>query len=111
MDPVDHAYLQADLYLLSLEEGGRRKPIFSGFRCNCWIGALTENGERSYNDAAIYFERPALLTPGASTTVRIRPLRDESWAHVTTGSTIDLCEGPRRIGTAQVTEVFDHLVG
>ncbi len=47
------AFIDADVHLLPPDEGGRRTPIASGYRCNCWIGH-TNGAHRVYNDATIH---------------------------------------------------------
>jgi hypothetical protein len=103
-DPAP-ALIRAEVGLKMTEDGGRRRPIFSGYRCNCWIGARTAGGEKAYNDAAIWFESQDRLAPGETTVARLQPTILEYWNHVDAGSVIDLCEGPRIIGKARVIEL------
>src|SRR5437660_1066751 len=67
----------------------------SGYRCNCWLGAMTAAGDRAYNDAVIYLESEELLAPGESAVVRIQPAFSDSWSSMTVGSLIEVCEGSR----------------
>jgi hypothetical protein len=112
MDPVtmpSEAYVRAEVELKATEDGGRRRPIFSGYRCNCWIGARTAGGEKAYNDAAIWFETQDRLNPGETTVARLQPAIPQYWNHVNAGLVIDLCEGPWVIGKARVVELLSPL--
>jgi len=98
------AYIEAEIELLSPEAGGRRSPIASGYRCNCWIGKSVD-GQRVYNDATFYFFDPQGLQPGSRGRARVRPHLPDDWAELGEGSSFDLCEGRRAVGTAKVTSV------
>jgi hypothetical protein len=100
------AFIRAELRMKSTEEGGRRRPISSGYRCNCWFGGLTPTGERSYHDAVIHLETTESLEPGSSSLVRLQPAFPDSWSGLTVGSVIDVCEGSRVVGEATVVELF-----
>lgn len=104
---TDHgsAFIAADVRLLPADQGGRRSPIRSGYRCNCWIGHQDADG-RAYNDATIHLVDSDLLAPGHAAAARIQPHDPDSWTQISVGSTIELCEGPRTIGIATVTELF-----
>ena len=64
------AYVRATLRLTTSEADGRRRPIASGYRCNCWLGGLSETGERAYHDAVVYVENGETLEPGAASILR-----------------------------------------
>jgi hypothetical protein len=100
------AYIRADLHMKPTEANGRQRPISSGYRCNCWIGARTDDGTPTYNDAVIYLESRESLEPGASGTVRIQPAFPDQWSQVDVGSLIEVCEGSRAVGSAKVLELF-----
>lgn len=104
--PPFAAFIRAELRMKPTEAGGRRRPISSGYRCNCWFGELTEAGERSYHDAVIYLEAEENLRPGSSSLVRLHPAFPDSWTGLTVGSVIDVCEGSRVVGEATVVELF-----
>jgi translation elongation factor EF-Tu-like GTPase len=96
--------IEAVVRLLRPDEGGRKSGIFSGYRCNCWIGAMV-NGERAYNDATFYLvEEP--LNPGAEGIAWVRPHFPEFWSHVGPDAQFDLCEGARIIGKAVVLRLL-----
>lgn len=109
MPPPLAAYIRADLRLRAPDAGGRRRPISSGYRCNCWFGALDDTGQHTYNDAIIFLENDGILKPGDSATVRIQPAFPDLWTKVGVGTVIQLCEGLRVIGEATVIELFPSL--
>lgn len=104
--PPFAAFIQAELRLTPTDAGGRSRPISSGYRCNCWLGGLTEEGDRTYNDALIYLESAEELQPGSSAIVRLQPAFPDLWTDVATGDVIDVCEGSRVVGKATVIELF-----
>lgn len=98
------AYIEADVELLPTEGGGRRSPIASGYRCNCWIGGLDATGN-TYNDATIFLVT-GQLQPGTRGRVRVQPHSPDEWSAIHEGSRFDLCEGRKVVGTALVTKMF-----
>ncbi len=90
--------------MLPSERGGRRAPISSGYRCNCWIGSI-EDGERRYNDATFYLLDVDRLGPGERGRVRVEPHLPEAWSNLAKGLRIELCEGRRVVGIATVTRL------
>jgi translation elongation factor EF-Tu-like GTPase len=99
------AFIEAEVHLLTPDEGGRRSPIASGYRCNCWVGHIND-GHRVYNDATIHLLGRDKLTPGATARARVEPHFPDDWSHLAVGSSFELCEGPRVIGVATVTGLF-----
>ena len=100
------AFVRARLRMLPAAEGGRRRPISSGYRSNCWLGRTTANGEREYNDAVVYLESAAELHPGEDAVVRIQPVFPDYWTEVGVGSGIEVCEGSRVVGLAVVLDLY-----
>lgn len=99
------AFIETEIDLLPPERGGRRSPISSGYRCNCWIGN-GERSERTYNDATFYLLDSEQLNPGERGRARTRPHFPDDWSGLVVGSTFDLCEGRRVVGVATVTCLF-----
>lgn len=91
------------------EDGGRHRPIDTGYRPNCWIGRTLETGEREYSDAAVLLESADILHPGEMATARLQPARPEFWEAVDVRSRIEVCEGHRVIADAEVLELFPEL--
>ena len=86
----------------STADGGRRHPVFSGYRASFWLGRW-EDGRRAYNDAGVYLKGGEELAPGQTGEAWLIPLRPEFWSHVRVGDVIDMSEGERVVGTATVT--------
>lgn len=103
------AYIRVQLQMRRTEDGGRHRPIHSGYRPNCWIGRTTATGEREYSDAVVFLESAAVLHPGEVATARLQPARPESWEMVDVGSRVDVCEGHRVIAEAEVLDLFPDL--
>lgn len=99
------AFIEAEVRLLPPDRGGRRSPIATGYRCNCWVGH-TSGGHRVYNDATIHLVDGDQLAPGATARARVEPHFPDDWSHLAVGSSFELCEGPRVIGVATVTGLF-----
>jgi translation elongation factor EF-Tu-like GTPase len=99
------AYIVAEVNLLSPNDGGRRSPIVSGYRCNCWIGKELD-GKRTYNDATFFILSTDRIEPGDRGYARVEPHFPDEWSQVEEGSFFELCEGQRAIGTARVTGLF-----
>jgi hypothetical protein len=99
----NHPYLTGRLELKRTEDGGRRGPIISGYRCPCFIGN-TEGGVAVKNDAAFILPEANSLWPGSAAIVRVLPSVPESWLHLDAGSLIRLYEAERIIGTVTVIQ-------
>jgi hypothetical protein len=106
MDLPFAAFIRARLRMLPSAEGGRRRPISSGYHPNCWIGRTTADGEREYNDAVIYLESADEISPGEDAVVRIQPVFPDYWTEVDVGSEIEVCEGSRVVGLADVVDLY-----
>jgi translation elongation factor EF-Tu-like GTPase len=100
------AFIEAEIRLLATEEGGRRSAIGSGYRCNCWIGHVDENGRRTHNDATFYLLDAEKLVPGATGRARVLPHNPDYWTQLEVGSRFELCEGSRVVGKAVIAELF-----
>jgi hypothetical protein len=83
---------------------GDHGPILSDYHPNCWTGIRSADGRKHYRDARIFLERELSVSPGECVTVRMHPLNPDAWANLGVGDSIDVCEGSRVIGTAQVIE-------
>jgi translation elongation factor EF-Tu-like GTPase len=99
------AFIEADICLLTPEEGGRRTGIASGYRCNCRLWRAGEH-KTSYHDATVFILDVPEILPGSSARARLQPHYPDVWADLAVGSDFGLCEGPRVIGRATVTELF-----
>jgi hypothetical protein len=93
-------FIRGEVRLKRTSEGGRKTQIRSGYRCNCWIGGHTGEGQRVYNDAMIDLESQTELEPGGSAAAKLYPTQPASWSGLAVGDVIELCEGPRTVGEA-----------
>jgi len=100
-----HGFVRARLALLATEEGGRMRPILSGYRPQWDLGHRTETGAIAYSDAEVWIEGMGTLEPGAERMVRLHPFFPEYWRDVAPGAVLDMYEGNRRLGQAHVVEV------
>lgn len=100
------AFVRVRIEMRRADEGGRKSPIRSGYRPNCWIGRLTEDAEREYSDAAVWLETGDSLAPGDAALARLQPARPSSWALIEVGSLIEVCEGHRVVADTEVNELF-----
>jgi hypothetical protein len=106
-----HGYVRARLVLFPTEDGGRRSPIYSGYRPQWDLGHRTEAGERFHCDARVRLEQVEKLEPGAVGYVRLHPLSTDLRGRVGSGSVLGMYEGSRQLGEAHVLEVVRPRAG
>ena len=95
----DLAKIAAKLYLLRPEEGGRKTPIFTGYRPTVYFGDRQTDGLIVFNNA----ENPAL---GGEYTVTIALAHPEYLGDALQQDAIFDCrEGPKIIGRGKVLKV------
>jgi hypothetical protein len=99
-----HGYFRVIVELTPTEEGGRLRPVVSGYKPHWVIGAMYE-GKPMMTDGQLVLEDVEELVPGATATGRIHPAFPEYWLHVQPEQTIYGHEGSRRIARATVIEV------
>ncbi len=106
MDEVKE--VRARVYFLTPEEGGRKGPIFSGYRPPFDFGLRSQSGEKIYNDCIVTLEDRDQVFPGEESTIRIRPLHPELLQGVLrVGLHFSVTEGPRRVvGRGIITELI-----
>jgi hypothetical protein len=105
------ARFRVRVHLRPPSEGGRRRPVPSGYRCNFRLGPPSADGRQAYVDGVLYFDDAAEVAPGSSAIGRVAPALPSSWAGVAVGSSIELCEGPNTVGTAEVLGLLAGGVG
>ncbi|HVF20819.1 MAG TPA: hypothetical protein VNA14_11335 [Mycobacteriales bacterium] len=103
--PVE-AYIRVRLKLLPTGQGGRRTPIRSGYRCDCWLGGRAAAGDRGANGAVLFLEDREKLSPGESSMARLQPGVEHFWNGIYVDMLIELGEGTRLIGKATVEELL-----
>ncbi|MCP5068646.1 MAG: hypothetical protein GY946_18950 [bacterium] len=102
-DGDPHGYFQIRLRVIPTEEGGRSRPIPTGFR-TAWDIGNAHAGRRGFNDARLVWENGAeFIELGTTAVARIYPLVEHYWQQVETGMRIYAYEGSRCIAEAVVT--------
>jgi hypothetical protein len=94
--------VEARIFARNTADGGRRHPVFSGYRASFWLGRYAD-GRRTCNDAGVYLKVGEELAPGQTGEAWLVPLRPEFWDHLRVGDVIEMSEGERVVGTATVT--------
>lgn len=101
----EQGYIRATLRLLNAAEGGRQTPIASGYRSH-WSFPPEIHDEG--HDAPLTVESgpEQWLDPGVETPVRLHPLFPRHWPTVAPGLRLNMMEGARLVGIAEVVEVI-----
>lgn len=95
-----HFILRAQV--VSTQDGGRHKPVFSGYRPQLWIGQRLESGEKMYWDSA-WLVHQRRLDPGSSGEVTLFISPRLSPRTLSVGEHLEFYEGQRLVATAVVT--------
>jgi hypothetical protein len=96
---------EAKVSAVPSEEGGRLAPMFSGYRPSFWLGELTSDGLRCYQDATIILLDVERLAPGEAAAATLCPIGDKTrWRAQELGTAIGFYEGWRHVGTATLTK-------
>jgi hypothetical protein len=108
--------LVVSMQLVTTEDGGRKTPIASDYRPNCWFGE-DRDGRRLYHDVFFYFleggdaveDRGTLwVAPGGWARADAFPLY-ASYVRpiVTRGMEFEVCEAARVVARATVEDIID----
>jgi len=97
----EHGYIRARLRLLKPVEGGRHTPIFTGYRSH-WAFPPEIHNER--HDAPLLIEDSDALGLGEEAIVRLHPLAPQLWPTLHEGDQLEMLEGARLFGVANVVE-------
>jgi translation elongation factor EF-Tu-like GTPase len=91
--------IRVRLYVLSVEQGGRRGPIASGYRAGCWIDPI--DPAVGGNDGILTVEGADRIVPGSERIALIRFLHPELVQHkLDPGLVFELREGARVVARA-----------
>jgi len=93
-----HTEFEAEVYVLSKEEGGRHTPFFAGYRPQFYIRTTDVTGE-----VAGLPEGVEMVMPGDN--VRLRVALDKPVA-LEEGSRFAIREGGRTVGAGVVTKII-----
>jgi hypothetical protein len=88
-----HFILKA--HVVSTQEGGRRKPVFSGYRPQLWIGQRLETGEKMFWDSS-WLVHDRQLDPGCAGDVTLFISPRLSPRTLSVGEHLEFYEGQRR---------------
>ncbi|UUY05485.1 hypothetical protein LRS13_08195 [Svornostia abyssi] len=93
--------------MVRTEDGGRRSPIFDGYRAALTFGELTEDGVPIVNGSVVVFEDAEHVAPGAAGTARaFVAAPDYLPPYVASGLEFTVNEGRRVVARARVAEVL-----
>jgi hypothetical protein len=101
---AEHLLIDITFCLKPVEEGGRRGPIFSGYRPNWHIGRFYE-GKPWHFDGQLEVTGTEHVAPGTCGVGRIQVMSPEYWQHLRVGDQIEMGEGPRVIAVATITAI------
>lgn len=102
------AYLRVVFRMLRTEEGGRRKPVFSGYRPAFQIGRVGPLGQPEHNGAQLTFEPDTTVYPGDVAEGHLTPHFPAFWSEVSVGDSIGVFEGSKQVGAVEVVEIIPH---
>lgn len=98
---------RADVYWTKPEEGGRRTPIFSGYRPPFDFGLKGPNGEKMVNGCVITLEGRERVEPGERCFAHVSPFYPELVQEaLRPGATFDVTEGARVVGRGTIIELY-----
>ncbi|MEP0712826.1 elongation factor Tu [Algoriphagus sp.] len=93
-----HSHFNAEVYVLSKEEGGRHTPFFNRYRPQFYLRTTDVTGEISLP------ENVEMVMPGDNVTIEVNLL---SAVALEKGLRFAIREGGRTVGAGQVTEILD----
>jgi elongation factor Tu len=92
-----HAEFEAEVYVLSKDEGGREKPFFSGYRPQFYIRTTDVTGEISLPDGV------EMVMPGDNTTFKVKLITPVA---LEDGMRFAIREGGSTVGAGVITKVI-----
>ena len=93
-----HTKFQAEVYVLSKEEGGRHTPFFNGYRPQFYFRTTDVTGSATLN------ERVEMVMPGDNTSLAITLIMPIA---IEKGLRFAIREGGRTVGAGTVTDVIE----
>ena len=107
-EPVySNLFVKALIVLFSTEKGGRRTPIFSGYRPNHAFEILDNGLAKDTHIGEITFEDSSSLAPGDTKEVSIRFLNSPYLdANLRVGTRWRLQEGAKVVGEGEILERY-----
>lgn len=98
--------MRTRLRMMTTEEGGRQRAVWSGYRPHVWFGGIGE-GQRAYYGVQVTLDAADQAEPGLDVSAILQPLVPASWPDVMPGTTLHLYEGVREVGQAHVRDIVD----
>jgi len=93
-------HVEADVHFLRSEEGGRSRPVCSGYRDQCYYEHRDWDAQQEFPDVE-------QVRPGDTARALISFLSpDAHRGRVTPGMAFEVREGPRTIGHGRITRIF-----
>lgn len=103
----DIIYVKANIYLRTLEDGGRKTPIKTNYRPNHVFEKFTDLKKIKTFVGQIEFTEQELIYPGETKTVMVKFLRFGGIEkYIIVGQKWLIYEVPRLIGEAEIIEVL-----
>lgn len=97
--------VEAEITLLSTEDGGRQSPVYSGYRPGHKV-----REDYITTGSHTYFDCEEVL-PGQTVQGAISFITPEAYPHcLWVGREIDLHEGSRVVGHVRITKIFNTLL-
>ena len=93
-----HAHFNAEVYVLSKEEGGRHTPFFNKYRPQFYLRTTDVTGEIKLPESV------EMVMPGDNVTIEVTLLNAVA---LEKGLRFAIREGGRTVGAGQVTEILD----
>ena len=93
-----HKKFDAEVYILSKEEGGRHTPFFTGYRPQFYVRTTDVTGTINLPDGV------EMVMPGDNLTITVELLQAIA---MNVGLRFAVREGGRTVGAGQVTELLD----
>jgi elongation factor Tu len=93
-----HAHFNAEVYVLSKEEGGRHTPFFNKYRPQFYLRTTDVTGEIKLPDGV------EMVMPGDNVTIEVNLINTVAMEK---GLRFAIREGGRTVGAGQVTEILD----
>jgi len=93
-----HAHFNAEVYVLSKEEGGRHTPFFNKYRPQFYLRTTDVTGEIKLPEGV------EMVMPGDNVTIEVNLI---STVAMEKGLRFAIREGGRTVGAGQVTEILD----
>ncbi len=93
-----HVHFNAEVYVLSKEEGGRHTPFFNRYRPQFYLRTTDVTGEITLPDGV------EMVMPGDNVTIDVQLINKVAMEK---GLRFAIREGGRTVGAGQVTEILD----